>query len=1279
MKRSTQWVVIWFVALVAVIAGATLWIRNGGRQSSMLTAEQAEALIHTKNVGLGQLENQQLAEGLAAFTQITSQVPGDPLGPRNLAVAQVLALGDNEEPAAESLVAAANEALAKMKASEGESAAFHWLALRTALAAEDFTAANAHLDALTAADAADPAVWYARFLTGRQASGRDVNPESVGALAKAFALRPSNAWLVVEWLRETASQISAEIDALPRGEAERAAGLAALKERFAQLPEQLATARPVAQAFASVIRASTPVDVLAFFDEASQLAKSGDYQTASLRMRVMSNVLSPHAAPDRQAVRRHPLEFVLDRFQPQFYTAVQVAEDEAPPPIDVRFAEAGGWQVPPELQEQLGEIRDMALADFDVDGRLDVVVLGATRLAVWSRKDDPAVWQEIAALPAAGFRGLVVQDLDADFDETTLAVYGPTGPALPGNQAPRPVKGCPSADVDVVLFGDPGVMLVENRFNAETKNRTLVAVGAEKLPTGLPAVSALAVADLEADGDLDLALATTGGLRLWRNNTEWQFADMSSQSALPEGLSDAAQLLAVDLDRDIDIDVLVAAPSGGGWLENLRHGQFRWHAFADELPDLQASRAIDVLDQDGNAAWDLLAGGEKGVQLSPLSGPPGGAIRTAPSVALSDLAAEHLLTWDYDNDGWEDCLAWSAAGARLLRGTGRGKFQSVDLLTAAPAAAKFVAGDLDADGDTDLAMIASGRVQFLENQGGNQNHWIDVALQAQQIKGQQLSPSGRVSPYGLGSLLELKAGERYQSRPVRGPSTHFGLGQQNQADVIRIGWLNGVPQNIIRPPTDASVCEQQILNTSCPYLYAWDGERFVFVTDLLWNAPLGLQLAERQLAPWRDWEYLKIPGHQLAAWDGQYVLQATAELWEADYFDHVRLLAVDHPADVEIYSNEKVGPPQIAEFKIHTVRQPRPPVSARNSSGRDLLAEIKDQDGVYARPFQRKLRQGVVEDHFIELDLGDLGHAERVTLFLTGWVYPAATSINVALSQGGSIAPPKPPSLEVPDGAGGWKEALPFMGFPGGKTKTIAVELPDEVFKVQSSKFKVEPGLTLNSESGALNSTRIRIRTTMEFYWDQIFFTVDEAPAELRTTELTLVAAELHERGFSRVVRDESNGPEQFLYDEVSKQPKWPPMLGRFTRYGDVLALLTARDDRLVVMGAGDETTLRFAAIDPPPPGWKRDFLLYSVGWDKDANLQTVLGQSSEPLPFEAMSAYPWPPEVQPPEQQTPDSPAYREYLRTYQTRRQSSAYFSAVRRFDARAADSTQSAPSAR
>ena len=107
-------------------------------------------------------------------------------------------------------------------------------------------------------------------------------------------------------------------------------------------------------------------------------------------------------------------------------------------------------------------------------------------------------------------------------------------------------------------------------------------------------------------------------------------------------------------------------------------------------------------------------------------------------------------------------------------------------------------------------------------------------------------------------------------------------------------------------------------------------------------------------------------------------------------------------------------------------------------------------------------------------------------------------------------------------------------------------------------------------------------------------------------------------------------------------------MKGRFTRYGEVSPLLQASDDQLVVMGAGDEMTLQFTAPPPPPDGWKRDFLLHSVGWDKDADLNTYYGQSSEPLPFQAMKSYPFTVDDQPPE-----SAEYKAYLNKYQTRRQ--------------------------
>ena len=54
----------------------------------------------------------------------------------------------------------------------------------------------------------------------------------------------------------------------------------------------------------------------------------------------------------------------------------------------------------------------------------------------------------------------------------------------------------------------------------------------------------------------------------------------------------------------------------------------------------------------------------------------------------------------------------------------------------------------------------------------------------------------------------------------------------------------------------------------------------------------------------------------------------------------------------------------------------------------------------------------------------------------------------------------------------------------------------------------------------------------------------------------------------------------------------------------------------MVVIGAGDEIRVQFSLPESdPPPGWTRDFILHCVGWDKDADLNTLSGQSTEPLP----------------------------------------------------------------
>ena len=110
----------------------------------------------------------------------------------------------------------------------------------------------------------------------------------------------------------------------------------------------------------------------------------------------------------------------------------------------------------------------------------------------------------------------------------------------------------------------------------------------------------------------------------------------------------------------------------------------------------------------------------------------------------------------------------------------------------------------------------------------------------------------------------------------------------------------------------------------------------------------------------------------------------------------------------------------------------------------------------------------------------------------------------------------------------------------------------------------------------------------------------------------------------------------------------WNPTPGLYTRYGEVRELLTQADDRLVIMGSGDELRLLFNAKRLPPvaTGWQRDFLLLVDGWAKDADSNTAYARTVEPLPFHGMSSYPYPAS-----EHFPDDKAHREYQRSFNTR----------------------------
>ncbi len=246
---------------------------------------------------------------------------------------------------------------------------------------------------------------------------------------------------------------------------------------------------------------------------------------------------------------------------------------------------------------------------------------------------------------------------------------------------------------------------------------------------------------------------------------------------------------------------------------------------------------------------------------------------------------------------------------------------------------------------------------------------------------------------------------------------------------------------------------------------------------------------------------------------------------------------------------------------------------------------------------------------------------------MNGWIFPTDASINVAISQSDNIKV-TPPLVQVLNKKGEWVTVTGSAGFPMGKDKTVITDL--------SGKFLSE-------------DHRIRIRTNMEIYWDQIFFAEDLPGAPAVKSVLDPSGADLHYRGFSEPFRKGSRyGPHWFDYSVVEKGPKWRDLTGNYTRFGDVLPLLSESDNKYIITNAGDETTVSFNAAELPPlaKGWKRDFLIRSVGWVKDGDLNTAFGNTVLPLPFHGMKSYP------PSKSDTyPDTPELQKYNREYNTR----------------------------
>ena len=730
-----------------------------------------------------------------------------------------------------------------------------------------------------------------------------------------------------------------------------------------------------------------------------------------------------------------------------------------------------------------------------------------------------------------------------------------------------------------------GVDLVENSGLSDVQDIVSIAVG-----------------DYDNDGLPDLCIATSHSVSLFHNNkgTFSKALDLTAN----RGFTKAVWL---DFDHDTDLDLLLFGPTPA-LFRNIGPGKFEEKTALFPFVKGNALDAVLTAIRIDTAARDLAVSYQDrpGVLYrDKLNG-----VFEASEFPLLPSGATGLEAEDFNHDGLLDIVSYQPELLALRNADG----QFVRDEKAKPP--RFGArADFNGDRREDIATLSAAGDIILSLNASPSERWLTVRLQG--VKNLKSA---------AGATVEMKAGADYEKKVYLGVPLAFAVDGHTDADTIRITWPNGLIQNEPHQKLAAlTIPEAQRLSGSCPMIFTWNGDQYEFITDVLGVAPLGASSGDGNYFPVDHDEYIQIPGSALKAEHGKYKLQITEELHEVSYLDQVQLIALDHPAGTFIYTNDKFKSPPYPEFRLFGATEKIHPVRAVESSGVDVTARVANIDQTYPDSFQRDA-SGIAESHTLDLDFGNAAPGNRAALILSGWVDWADGSTFLRASQTGQGL--VFPYLQVKDSAGKWQTVVEDMGIPSGKPKTIAVDL--------TGKF--------------LSASReVRIVTNLCVYWDEIFLIDDARAPKTRLTPLNAETGDLHFRGFSRAVVDPARRqPERFLYSEVRPISNWNPTPGKYTRYGDVTPLLQSADDRMVIMGSGDEVTIEYPAssLPPLPSGWTRDFLLKVDGWAKDADANTAFSENVLPLPFHAMSSYPYKST-----EHFPQDKEHADYVRDYLTR----------------------------
>ena len=808
----------------------------------------------------------------------------------------------------------------------------------------------------------------------------------------------------------------------------------------------------------------------------------------------------------------------------------------------------------------------LTAVDADRDGRVDLLTAGADGLPLLLRGGGP------------------------QFERSDLWTFHHAGASV--NLADVDDDG----DADAAMAGRPAVI-------ARQDAGAFLATDQDLGPC-----AGIVFGDADHDGDADMACAD-GPLALWSNDGTGHFRNIADSAGVGGGT--VHHVVFSDLDADRDVDIVAAVEDRLSLFSNNRDGTFSDVAEARGLQS-EAVRVLAVADLDPDGAMDIAVATADDAHLY-VNG--GSQFTRAPLEVPADAVG--LLAADLDNDGDVDLISHGASGIDVAMSVAGG-FRSPHRVSTPPAR-HLVVVDADEDGRLDLISPtatlwnrspAGGRVR-IELAGLNSN------------------------PDGFGTRIEVKTAASRQVREFRGgagdpPALHFGIGEEEGVEFVRVLWPSGVRQTELDTVRSGqlSITEVNRKGTSCPILYAWDGDRFRFVSDILGGGIIGYLVGpDEYYTPDTD-EYL--PLRQLAPTDaGRFVLQIGNQLEEIIYLDGAELIAVDHPSGTQIYPGERLlSAPPYPEYRGYPLSETRRLGRIVDGQQRDVTEVLARVDDVWYEDFEHATIHGYAESFSLTLDLGDIvADWQHPVLLAHGWVDYAHSSSNWAAAERGLTL--SPPRLEARTGSGAWRTVTLDMGVPAGLPKTMLFDLAG-----------VFPRATTDAQ--------LRITTNTSVYWDQFLVGRVDTDATTRQHRRPFSRADLHWRGYPTHESIHGTFAFRYDYDDVDTQASWGTHAGGFIRYGDVAELMHDIDDRFVVMFHGDELTLEVDADSFPAleAGWERTYMFYADGFGKDMDYHSAHSLTVAPLPFHGMSRYPYGPD-----EAYPTTPEHVDYVLNYNTR----------------------------